>query len=86
MTRGFKWVYILKKEELDRIFALFLSSSINELIKKYGIHPKRADVITAGALILKEAMNYLKLDECIVSAHGLRYGILKDAFGKFVVC
>jgi exopolyphosphatase / guanosine-5'-triphosphate,3'-diphosphate pyrophosphatase len=78
--------FILKKEELDRIYNIFLSSSINDLIEIYGIHPKRADVITAGALILKEAMNYLKLDECIVSAHGLRYGILKDAFWKIDVC
>jgi len=48
-----------------------------EIVEKYKLHPKRADVIYAGTLILKLALEHLGIEECIVSAHGLRYGILK---------
>lgn len=36
----------------------------------------RADVITAGALILREVMAHLGFDEVVVSERGVRYGLL----------
>lgn len=72
--------YELTRETLDEILHLFLKSTSYDLIRKYHIHPKRADVITAGALILREAMDHFDFTETTVSAKGLRYGILLDAF------
>ncbi|CAM3098551.1 Ppx/GppA family phosphatase [Corallococcus sp. ZKHCc1 1396] len=47
-----------------------------------GIQPKRADVIPAGALILREAVKALGLDACRVSDRGLRWGLLVHRFGS----
>ncbi len=41
-----------------------------------GMEPKRADVIVAGAICLKEAAQLLEAKELEVSVRGLRYGIL----------
>ncbi|MBI2336258.1 MAG: Ppx/GppA family phosphatase [Deltaproteobacteria bacterium] len=41
-----------------------------------GMHPKRADVLPTGGLILSRLMRYLKFKKITVSNHGLRYGVL----------
>ena len=43
-----------------------------------GLEPKRADVIIAGALILDSLLTYFHADRFILSARGLRYGLLAD--------
>ena len=43
-----------------------------------GLEPKRADVIVAGALILDCLLTYFHADRFILSARGLRYGLLAD--------
>ena len=70
--------YHLKIEKIAEIINLFLNTSIPDIIEKLHIHPKRADVITCGAVILKESLNYLSATECTVSIQGLRYGALKN--------
>jgi exopolyphosphatase/guanosine-5'-triphosphate,3'-diphosphate pyrophosphatase len=69
--------YILKRDILDEVFFLFKAATVDELITDYGIPPKRADLICAGTLILETILNKFNKSQCIVSAHGLRYGILK---------
>lgn len=43
-----------------------------------GLEPKRADVIVAGALILDGLLTYFHADRFLLSARGLRYGLLAD--------
>ena len=43
-----------------------------------GLEPKRADVITAGALILDVLLTYFAAGQFLLSARGLRYGLLTD--------
>ena len=43
-----------------------------------GLEPKRADVIVAGALILDTLLTYFTADRFLLSARGLRYGLLAD--------
>lgn len=43
-----------------------------------GLEPKRADVITAGALILDTLLTYFHADHFLLSVRGLRYGLLAD--------
>ncbi len=40
------------------------------------IHPDRADVLPAGTLILLEFLRHTQTSHCIVSARGLRFGVL----------
>lgn len=70
--------YILSKDSINHVLDLFLRFKPEEISKKYNIHPLRADVITAGTIILSEAMEYLNIERCIVSALGLRFGIIKN--------
>ena len=46
-----------------------------------GLQPKRADVIPAGALVLREAMRAVGARDCIVSDRGVRWGLLAHRFG-----
>jgi exopolyphosphatase/guanosine-5'-triphosphate,3'-diphosphate pyrophosphatase len=69
--------YVLEESELIKIIQLFLNSTIEEIVEKYGVHPRRADVITAGSIILHRIMKLAGRTSLIVSARGLRYGILK---------
>jgi exopolyphosphatase/guanosine-5'-triphosphate,3'-diphosphate pyrophosphatase len=41
-----------------------------------GIHPQRADVLPAGALILHTILEACDAQECVVSTAGLRYGAM----------
>ncbi|MCU0699021.1 MAG: Ppx/GppA family phosphatase [Myxococcaceae bacterium] len=47
-----------------------------------GLQPKRADVIVAGAFILRAALDALGAPTVVVSDRGLRWGLLADRFGK----
>jgi exopolyphosphatase/guanosine-5'-triphosphate,3'-diphosphate pyrophosphatase len=47
-----------------------------------GLQPKRADVIVAGAVILRRALDVLRAPTAVVSDRGLRWGLLADRFGK----
>lgn len=69
--------YVLTLEQIRNTLNLFLSLSIEEIISKLYIPPLRADVITAGAIILETFCEHFHLDKVIVSDKGLRYGIVK---------
>jgi exopolyphosphatase/guanosine-5'-triphosphate,3'-diphosphate pyrophosphatase len=47
-----------------------------------GLQPKRADVIVAGGLILRMAVEVTGAEGVVVSDRGLRWGLLADRFGK----
>ena len=73
--------YILKKETVDRILGDLMSMSLEQLQHHPQIHPQRADIISAGVLILEAVMEVLGLQSIMVSDRGLRYGMLMDAAG-----
>jgi exopolyphosphatase/guanosine-5'-triphosphate,3'-diphosphate pyrophosphatase len=71
------------------------AKEINEVIKKIlsaitlkqrqaipGIDTDRADIITAGALILEHFMGFLKIDKIVLSSYALREGIVFDTVQK----
>ena len=43
-----------------------------------GLEPKRADIIVAGALLLNCLLTHFQADSFLLSARGLRYGLLAD--------
>jgi exopolyphosphatase/guanosine-5'-triphosphate,3'-diphosphate pyrophosphatase len=45
-----------------------------------GLEPRRADVIVAGGLVLRAAMDALDAAEVTISDRGLRWGLLVDRF------
>ncbi|MFN4818473.1 MAG: hypothetical protein ACK5JK_04485 [Ignavibacteria bacterium] len=52
-----------------------LNSSFEEILLLPGVHPQRADILPAGALILQELLLYFNIEGCIVSKKGLRFGV-----------
>ena len=61
-------------EALDR----FAHTSLAQRREIPGLEPKRADIIVGGALILDCLLTYFGADRFLLSARGLRYGLLAD--------
>jgi exopolyphosphatase/guanosine-5'-triphosphate,3'-diphosphate pyrophosphatase len=61
--------------EVDRLFRLLRQMSARQILKLTPILAGRADIITAGALILHEVMSRFGFTEMIVSERGLRHGL-----------
>jgi len=76
---------ILSSEDVKLMTEEILSLSAEQLIRKYpAVHPSRADILPAGALILEEILWYLNLKEVRVSTYGLRYGIMIREFERMM--
>jgi exopolyphosphatase / guanosine-5'-triphosphate,3'-diphosphate pyrophosphatase len=72
---------VLDRAEIDRQIELYRTtgSAIRHAI--VGLQPKRADVILAGACIVRTVMEKLGQGSLVVSDRGLRHGLLLERFG-----
>ncbi len=75
-------LFKLYPQIINDVWDIILSHSVDEIIKKYNMHPRRADIISAGVLILKTTLEYFNNLPCVVSVKGLRYGIIKNYLNK----
>jgi exopolyphosphatase/guanosine-5'-triphosphate,3'-diphosphate pyrophosphatase len=73
---------VIERSEVERQIEMYRSKSLEERRAIVGLQPKRADVILAGACIVKIVMNKLGKDSLSVSDRGLRHGLLIDRFAK----
>lgn len=71
----------LELSEIDRQIAVYASTPLEERQRIPGLHPKRADVILGGAIIVKAMMLKTCAEAITVSDRGLRHGILADRAG-----
>jgi exopolyphosphatase/guanosine-5'-triphosphate,3'-diphosphate pyrophosphatase len=71
----------LPDREVDRQIELYRSRSTEERRRIVGLQPKRAEVILAGACIVRTVMRKLHKSELTVSDRGLRHGVLVERFG-----
>jgi exopolyphosphatase/guanosine-5'-triphosphate,3'-diphosphate pyrophosphatase len=67
--------------EIDRQVELYRSRSADERRTIVGLQPKRAEVILAGACIVRTVLHKLGQNSLKVSDRGLRHGILIERFG-----
>jgi len=70
----------MRREALDKTVEAFLSKPLPKRQKIQGLNPDRADIITAGALVLREVMDLLKAPDVMVSLNGLREGVFFEHF------
>lgn len=69
---------MLRLEEIDEQISMYSSNTIEERRRIVGLQPKRADVILAGACIVKVIMELLNVSSLIISDWGLRHGVIYD--------
>ena len=72
---------VIERAEIERQIELYRTRSVDERRKIIGLEPRRADVILAGACIVRTVMAKLRKDTLLVSDRGLRHGLLVDRFG-----
>jgi exopolyphosphatase/guanosine-5'-triphosphate,3'-diphosphate pyrophosphatase len=72
---------VLDRAEIDRQIELYRSRDADARRTTVGLQPKRADVILAGACIVRTVMEKLGQQTLTVSDRGLRHGLLIDRFG-----
>jgi exopolyphosphatase/guanosine-5'-triphosphate,3'-diphosphate pyrophosphatase len=72
---------VLDRAELDRQIELYRTRDADGRREVVGLQPKRAEVILAGALVVRTVMDKLGQDRLTVSDRGLRHGVLIERFG-----
>jgi exopolyphosphatase/guanosine-5'-triphosphate,3'-diphosphate pyrophosphatase len=72
---------VLERAEIDRQIEAYRSRTADERRSIVGLQPKRAEVILAGACIVRTVMTKLGQDSLTVSDRGLRHGLLIERFG-----
>jgi exopolyphosphatase/guanosine-5'-triphosphate,3'-diphosphate pyrophosphatase len=72
---------VLDRAELDRQIELYRSRDAEARRAIVGLQPKRAEVILAGACIVRTVMDKLGQQSLMVSDRGLRHGLLVHRFG-----
>ena len=69
---------VLNRAEIDRQIELYRTSSTDQRRTVVGLQPARAEVILAGACIVRTVLDRLGVDELRVSDRGLRHGVLAN--------
>jgi len=72
---------LLDRTEIDRQIELYRSCDAAARREIDGVQPARAEVILAGALIVRVILTLLGRDAFVVSDRGLRHGVLMQRFG-----
>jgi exopolyphosphatase/guanosine-5'-triphosphate,3'-diphosphate pyrophosphatase len=72
---------VLDAAEIDRQIELYRTRTADERREIAGLQPKRAEVILAGACIVRTIVEKLGRDSFSVSDRGLRHGLLNERFG-----
>jgi len=66
--------------EIDRQIELYRTLSVGARRRIVGLQPKRAEVILAGAVIVRTVMSKLCAESVTVCDRGLRHGVLMERF------
>ncbi len=72
---------VLDLEEIDRQIEVYRTRSAEERRTIVGLQLKRAEVILAGACIVRTVLTQLGRESLTVSERGLRHGLLMERFG-----
>ena len=72
---------VLDRTEIDRQIELYRTRTRDERRRVIGLQPERADIILAGACIVRTVLDKLGSESLTVSDRGLRHGLLVERFG-----
>ena len=72
---------VLDRAEVDRQIELYRTRDAEARRQIVGLQPARAEVILAGACIVRTVMDKLGQASLTVSDQGLRHGVIAERFG-----
>jgi exopolyphosphatase / guanosine-5'-triphosphate,3'-diphosphate pyrophosphatase len=72
---------VLGRSEIDHQIELYRTHTAEERRRIVGLQPKRAEVILAGACIVRTVLEKLDSESLTVSDRALRHGLLAERFG-----
>ncbi len=70
--------YYLSREEVETLIELFASRVLEERQAIIGLQPARADIITAGTVILSVLLKFFQLPGIRVSEQDILYGLVRE--------
>jgi exopolyphosphatase/guanosine-5'-triphosphate,3'-diphosphate pyrophosphatase len=73
---------VLDRAEIERQIELYRPSTAEERRRVVGLQPARAEIILAGACIVRALLERLGSKTVTVSDHGLRHGLLIERLGR----
>ena len=73
---------VLDADEVDRQIEVFRTRSAEERRGIAGLQPARAEVILAGACVVRTILTLTGQDALTVSDRGLRHGVIAERFGS----
>ncbi len=73
---------VLDRAEIDRQIDSYRSTDAAGRCSIIGLQTSRAEVVLAGACIVRTMMDKLGCDSVTISDHGLRHGVIIDRFGS----
>jgi exopolyphosphatase / guanosine-5'-triphosphate,3'-diphosphate pyrophosphatase len=72
---------VLTRAEIDRQIERYRTSDVHQRRGIVGLQPARAEVILAGACVVRTVLAILRRDALTVCDRGLRHGLLVERFG-----
>ena len=72
---------VLDRREIDRQIEIYRTRTAEQRREIVGLQPARAEVILAGACIVRTVLALLGRESLTVSDRGLRHGLLVERFG-----
>ncbi len=72
--------YRLRAEQLDELTEKLCTLSSSRRARVAGLNPYRADIILAGALVIRRILQAARLDALTISGYGMREGALYQQF------
>lgn len=72
----------LERAAVAELLRAMASLTVAERVEHYGLHPRRADAIVAGLVLVLEIMDFFSRPDLLVSDNGLLEGIWLKAAGN----
>ena len=72
-----EWLASPRPAEVRRQVELYRSLRVEKRKALPGLHPKRAEIVLAGACIVEAVLDLFGADHLVASDRGLRYGVLE---------
>lgn len=73
----------MRRKDFEALFRKLVRLGLKERLSLPGLDPKRADMITAGAVLVRILMRLLKVDGITLSDWGIREGMAIDFIEKY---